>query len=1416
MNEVVFLGIFDKIANWILGGITKALTWLFTNVISPVWSIVWDNFLHYIVDFIREILALLLYKLYAMLLSIVYAVEQMVYSFSGVKSVNIEKESGNILTLLMNRPAVNNAFWYITSLALVLCFVFTIVAVMRSTFDLNFDSRKSIGRVLTQFFRAAVSFLIMPALCFGLIQLTTVCMNAMYQATSVSGTSTYITDNLYMLTVKGAITEQKPEAFVQLGKKLNDSPMFWYTFSDVKNYLSGLGVKFNARDVDLFVGYIGCILLMFNLLSLAGVFIRRVMELIVLYIASPFFVATIPLDDGERFNKWRTTFIGRLCMGAGMVIAINVMMLVISLVIGADTSTSVSFVEIRDPNKDILGYSSDVAFDILVKLIFMIGAILSVRSIGVAITGIIDQNAANVMNESLQMRDKAFGMVKNGIGKAKEMYSGAKGLMDKKKALSTMRAGYASGFKGQAATKQELNFYQKLQSKKLSNAAGAAKANRGEAKAAFKKASKQANNAMKQFRELKTNDERKAFMNSFNQRGGMAALEVNEKKLDKGVQANSGETRAGLNIDKNIASVKANRNKFEKGSENWNKYNNKLQELKGLRDKFDSTGSHAERKALMDANKAAFSPNAAKSKGEKKAIENLNKKAENAKRVRDSLQKGTKAWDEADKKYNSLLEKSAVIEELGSNAEREKFISENKEATESIGFKDRQGGKASGLAGIEKGISRIFGGGGVTGGLRDIGNSIAGIRLGKDKGHQSAMENLDKKIARTSALRDSFKKDSSEWNKYNDKLEKLNEDKLRFSTSDTDERDKLIKESSSFGHISQMSEDEKQAIENLDANIKRATEDRDRHKVGSDKWNAANNRLNNLTGLRASFMDTDTHEERASMISSSKGAFENKQSDDLRELRGKYNAWKMQEESAKDDNAREHAHKMAKSYAEFIEGYNNASGSSGRAALLENLSEFERMSAMPSGPAFTAKEASGFGKISLSGNEKYISAFMNAPTHAERAKILSDYNTYMETHNGERPPAYEMTSRSENEYSAYMRDTAQQLMQTVNSGELTEEQVVIMRRAAEFYRTAANEFDAASTHDRREQIVEALDDYVGNMSVQEREVTGISGIKHVEYTTAETTFMQGLDSAQRREFATCTTHSQRLTFMADTYRNSPDFVKFDETETAFYQNHFAAEGNDGYRNTDVYGTAFLGARSHEERMNIIQQYADYISTADASHSPGNWGTTVSAGLGSAVASSVSSYTDTQSFAAGLDFFESAQFGSITDQREQQRYMTNYYISSPAFVSMSEEESRFFESRLNIPDEQGYRNTPIYRTAFAAAATHEQRQQVMNDYNDYILFSESEHSPGNWNSSDRMYYGTNEEAVVTRERSDRLNTILSERTQSSDTSNANSESGTASGSAPVTDRERFVRSRSGAGSAPPSAGNAAGTSNRNNT
>ncbi len=122
--------------------------------------------------------------------------------------------------------------------------------------------------------------------------------------------------------------------------------------------------------------------------------------------------------------------------------------------------------------------------------------------------------------------------------------------------------------------------------------------------------------------------------------------------------------------------------------------------------------------------------------------------------------------------------------------------------------------------------------------------------------------------------------------------------------------------------------------------------------------------------------------------------------------------------------------------------------------------------------------------------------------------------------------------------------------------------------------------------------------------------------------------------------------------------------------------------------------------------------------------------------------------------------------------------------------MNEAETRFFESRLDIPDEQGYRNTPMYRTAFAAASSHEQRQQVMDDYNNYILFSESDHSPGHWNVSERMYYGVPSEAERVAHRTERLDIIREDMSARRRENNGNTE--------PTTNRERFANLTSNRG------------------
>ncbi len=1345
MNEIVFLGIFDKIANWIMGGITKALTWLFSNVIAPVFSVVWDSILKYVVDMIREFLALIFYKLYALLLSVVYTIEQMVYSFSGVNNVNIDNQKGNIVDLLMNMPAVNKAFWYITMLSIVLCFIFTIVAVMRSTFDFNFDSRKSVGRVLTQFFTAAVSFLVMPALCYGLIQLTTICMSSLYKATSGNGVTTSITDSLFMMTVKSPIVAQnKPEVVTALAQKLSNTPMFWSSFDNIQGFLKGKGVTFNARDVDLFVGFIGAIVLIWNLISLSGVFIKRVMELIVLYIVSPFFVSTMPLDDGERFVKWRSTFIGRLSMGAGMIIALNIMMMILSVVMNSDTSASVSFVTIRDPNSNIVGYASDIALDTLIKLVFMVGCIASVRSIGVAITGIMDQEAASAMNEGLNMNKEIYGNIKNIKDWADRKRDDHKQREDERRKESLERQKKAAGFKGQEANERELGFQQMLKNKRMENKNKATFMQRGDTRAAYKRKSKEAKKALNDFTNLQTNAEREQFINDFFSKGGMKSLSVDPSKNKVGNIENAKERKAAVNLDRKIAAAKANRGKFEKGSEQWNKYNNQVKDLKAARDKFDSLNSHAEREAFMDTNKDKFSEQAAKTKGEKKALDNLSKRAANAKAVRDSLTKGTDAWNKADKRYNEILEKSAMLESLGTHAERDDLIAAAAGGAADAGdmrFVDRQGGKATGLQGIKAGLQKAMSGN-VVEGLKDASDSL----MGSNK-HQEAQDNINKRIARAVSQRDSSEKGSAQWNKYNAQVEALNADKLKFSYSSPEERDALIADNPSFAKTEGASYDEMQAGKNLNANIKNAEEDRDRYKEGSAKWNAANERVNNLKNLRAQYIDSDTHESRAGIISSNKDAFTNLQSSQRNNMENKYNAWKLREEYAGTPEEKEHAHKMAKSYAGFIEGYDNAQGNAGRASVLKNVSNFESLSANnPSALVFTAKEADAFNEISASRNDNYIMGYMNAKTHEDRTRILDNYNSYKAEHDGARPPVFNMISESEQGYVNDIRSTAQRLTQLASSGNYTPEQRGQMRELAGYYTAAADEYESLPTNEQRYQVVNAVNNHFSSIPKDIATAAGLSA-PVAELSMAEQSFAAHLSDEDRRTFSSIPTRRERCAYRDEYYRNSPTFFPMNDEETQFYESHFAEGHDDGYRSTASYRTAFLGATNREERQHAMQQYNDYVMQADDFDLPGNWENTVSSSIESrsSAINSPALHSSTRNFARSIDDEHRREFSNLTSQREQQEYMTAYYMASPDFIDPTEEEENFYNQNFNVPDDQSYRNMPVYRTAFMAATSHEQRQQIMTDYNYYTYSADASHSPGNWSSDDgdaMEYYDLN--------------------------------------------------------------------------
>ncbi|MCD8091180.1 MAG: hypothetical protein LUD81_11285 [Clostridiales bacterium] len=861
MNEIVFLGIFDKIANWIFSGVSKALTWLVSNIIAPVCSAIWENFLVYIWELLSELVSVILYKIYAFILTVLYAVESAIYSFAGARDVTYNGESGSILSIFTSMDGVKTAFVYITCISLVLLFLFTVVAVMKTTIDFGYDGRKSAGTIMTTFITSCVTFLILPVFCYGLMDLSARCMTALFKATSMSGGMS-ITDNLYLMSIRSSVgtgTDAiSTSSYNSLMAQMQATEMFWYNLSDVKPYI----VK--ASNVDYIVGVIGALVLIINLLGMAAVFIQRILEVILLYIVSPFFVSTMPLDDGARFNRWRNTFIGRLSMGIGMIVALNIVMMILSVVITGSDGYTITFASGTSYTSNSTANSLiNSSLDILLKLVFMIGAIMSVKQAGITLTSIIDRETAGVerftAHEGKQFVMSSVHRASGALRSAGRSSSSA-GRRESEKTQSqrpnamaqyTQKASVSEGFKGDVANKRELDFTKALRSVNRSNSISAAFTKRGGKYAAINDKIEEGNNMLSRFKGLKTHEEREQFMTDLKNRGGLASLKVDETKFGLSQMTSVNESRRLHNLDRRMAITRENRDNFKEGSEQWNKYNDRLKSMSSVRKEFDALNTHGERADFISKH-SEFSDIAGRTSEDKKAAENLSRNIDFTKQIRDTLPINSEEWKSANGEYNSLKERLADFSEPMSAEEKSRFMEENKSNFE-VPAKERR----KEMLEEAKCYANII----ITRDMFDKdsddwnkynaelqkGDSAfkkQAVLSGKEK---KSLDNINKGMTRIKSLRDAASQGSSEREIYNDRLSAMAAAKMAFENPNTTKEDRAILLNNNKDMFEDPdSERVTEAMGILNSRITAAEQNRNMFKEGSEEWKVFDNQVNDL------------------------------------------------------------------------------------------------------------------------------------------------------------------------------------------------------------------------------------------------------------------------------------------------------------------------------------------------------------------------------------------------------------------------------------------------------------------------------------------------------------------------------------------------------------------------------------------
>lgn len=147
----------------------------------------------------------------------------------------------------------------------------------------------------------------------------------------------------------------------------------------------------------VYIASIGVILIM---LCSMFVFIRKIIELVILYVTSPLFVSTMPLDGGSTFKRWREMFIGKLFSGFGIVISMNLVMIFIPMIMSSNFS-----------------FSDNIGLDVTIKIVFVVGCLYAAWKSNTTILEVINPEVAAADRASAMV---VAGMVKMAANTAKD------------------------------------------------------------------------------------------------------------------------------------------------------------------------------------------------------------------------------------------------------------------------------------------------------------------------------------------------------------------------------------------------------------------------------------------------------------------------------------------------------------------------------------------------------------------------------------------------------------------------------------------------------------------------------------------------------------------------------------------------------------------------------------------------------------------------------------------------------------------------------------------------------------------------------------------------------------------------------------------------------------------------------------
>ena len=280
-----------------------------------------------------------MFELLLVLLRTIDALMNIFNIFAGTKPILVDGNSTIFINMLFEDTTIRKVFWGVFILGIALNMIFAIVSVTRAIF--TDDREKSIWPMLGRIGKSLATYVMVPILVIFSVNLASAVLLKIDDIMTVNAGGNDLTfgNTLFMIFSFGE--ENADYEDCSEDPSFTDRARIAFYNNNTKYERSSETAEYFDFSYFKILGGIILSIYIILLLALAIVmFITRIFDLILLFIVSPYFAATISLDGGEKFGDWRKLFIAKLVSGFGLVI---MMKLFVGIVLPIITDGSVIF-----------------------------------------------------------------------------------------------------------------------------------------------------------------------------------------------------------------------------------------------------------------------------------------------------------------------------------------------------------------------------------------------------------------------------------------------------------------------------------------------------------------------------------------------------------------------------------------------------------------------------------------------------------------------------------------------------------------------------------------------------------------------------------------------------------------------------------------------------------------------------------------------------------------------------------------------------------------------------------------------------------------------------------------------------------------------------------------------------------------